>query len=210
MVTPSPYHPAVGIAGLKVYLSSAPQPRAFDAACLRLPVIRQEELVELEVEPSNIPLIEGNQLRMAAGRFALYDHEGHTQYGFSLGGELELGSQDGLTVCSLHSTAPIFLLQENPEAPDVLLADELDTLVARRRAVWGEKEEGFARQMAAAEPMHLLAACLAKIEARLKRILAHSHDDQYVSIVHFIDHIRLTLQEAGKWPEVAPEIEELL
>ncbi len=49
-----------------------------------------------------------------------------------------------------------------------------------------------------------------EIEARLKRILAHSHDDQYVSIVHFIDHIRLTLQEAGKWPEVAPEIEELL
>jgi len=210
VVSPFPYHPAVGIAGLKVYLSSAPQPRAFDAARLRLPVIRQDELQELEVEPSNIPLIEGNQLRIAAGRFALYDHTGHAQYGFTLGGQLELGSQDGLTVCTLHSTAPIFLLQEDPEAPDVLLADELDSLVARRRAVWGAKEEGFARRMLAADPMHLLAACLEKIEARLKRILAHSHDDQYASIVHFIDHIRLTLKNAGKWPAVTPSIDDLL
>ena len=210
MVTPSTYQPAVGIAGLKVYLSGAPQPRAFDAARLRLPVIQQDELQELEIGQPWIPLAGGNQARLAAGKFSLHDHADHVQYGISLGGQVEISSQDNLTVCTLQSTAPIFLLQDDPEGPDVLLADELETLLARRRAAWGLEEEIFTRRMLTADPLHLLGTCLETIEARLKRILAHSQDDQYASIVHYIDHIRLTLVHAGKWPEVVPAIDDLL
>lgn len=205
-----PYHPAVGISSLKVYLSDKPQERGFDSARLRVPVIGNQEIQELEIMHPWLDLVGSNRFRLAAGRFIVYDHANHTLYGFSLGGQVDVMKQDNLTCCSVSSSAPLLILQDDPEAPDRVLADELEALLARRRAAWGLEEAMFVSRMQAAEPLQLLAASLTAIEARLQRIINADPGSQYQALEQYIHHLRTALQHAGSWPAFVPRIEDLI
>lgn len=206
----SPYYPAIGIASLRVHLGAQPQERGFDSARLRLPIIEHQEIQEVEVMHPWVNLAGRSPLCLAAGRFTLYDHADHALYGFSLGGQVEVKDQEDLTSCCLSSSAPLLLLQDDPESPDRVLADELEALFARRRAAWGLDEAMFVSRMQAADPMKLLAACLGTLDARLKRITSLDHGRQYQDLEQHIHHLQEVLQNDGSWPSIVPRIEDLI
>lgn len=158
---------AIGYPRVDICLSGEPVERYFDAHEACFPVAGGSGLTELHITHPWVNLGVSGPQRVCAGRFHLYEMDGDPHYGFTLGGTLEVHVEEHLTRCTLSSSAPIINLQDDPDSPGVLLANEFEALLAKRHAAWGLDDDGYARRLENLEPARLFAACLRYLEEDL-------------------------------------------
>jgi hypothetical protein len=201
--------PDLGYGTVEIHIGSAPIERFFDTRQAIFPVIDEGSLTELIIEH---PLLsEGThaQHHICAGRFRFYEKDGDEHQGYSLGGDLEIRQDDEWISCSLTSSAPIFNLQEDPLSSNHWLVDEIEGILARRRASYGENDNIFLDRLQALDPFVLFIAALALVNQDMQALSPAgraSYQVQYDHIRHFIH----TLDAANEWPTVPPSINELL
>lgn len=204
---PSRYDPPLGHSGFEVRLSDNPSGRYFDAHRALFPVEHGGALRRLAVEN---PYRLGKDLRFTSGRIRLEAYRGDVEEIVTFGGQAEINVEGNETVCRVTSTAPFLPLGEGSGTPFVLLAGELEVILAESRAGWGKNESSHLDRLGEVEPMTLFVASLKTLEERLGRLAHVEHDDETRQALHLVREMRRRLEQAGEWPSSAAGLTDIL
>jgi hypothetical protein len=183
-----------------------PSGKHFDPERVRLSVV---------TEPGNIEFIKVHHpwplrthYRSAAGRIILQDFKGRIVEAFTLGGDFRIHKENDLTTCVLTSPAPILELISISSIPEVL-AEEIEILLAERRAAWDHDLSIYNKRLSAVDPLILYIACLEAIRDKIR----HSPTGETSTKRELVQLIQVeikTFHEPHEWPLYVPTIVELL
>jgi hypothetical protein len=203
-----PYDHAPGCSQLDIMLRDMPTRLHYDPERLHLTVIAPPD----EIRPLTI----GHQwyhtpltLWVAAGRVRVEDRVEKRVEFLTLGGKLAVLPQPGFTLCSLHSPAPIIALRME-RCMTELLADEIEEILARRRAWWDLHDGEFERRLAAAKPAALYMACLIALQEKFRDARLGSFDDETSHLIRFVDDEIGTLCGSAGHRSAAPALEDII
>lgn len=161
-----PLHPGdPGHRQLDIILRQNPTQRHFDPEQITLNIASPIGGVEkLIIE---LPFSGNDHYQVVAGRIIMKDRLGKTTEIFSFGGRLTLTIEQDYTICMLRSAAPILdlLYQDSPAAT---LAQEVEILLAQRRAAWSNDLGLYEQHLAVVDPLVLYHACLDALREKLK------------------------------------------
>lgn len=214
---PRLYSHAPGHPQLDIVLRAKPTERHFDPVRVRLTVAAPGDGLEL-VTIWHHPESSEEHHRVCAGFVAISDRRDKRVEAFTFGGDLHVTPQADLTLCVLTSPAPIIEILPQPltHGPSVatMLVDEVEALIARRRAAW-EREQGpdaFDKRLAATDPFVLYLACLQALNENYAH-LPHQHQEEDTLTQEFVAYLQgeiKTLDQTGKWPPDVPPLAKLL
>ena len=207
---PSLYSPALGHPRVDIYLTSEPAGRFFDTFQASFPISAAGNIKELRIQHPWEEWMGGQSAKVVAGRFHLREKDADDHYGFSLGGEITIQNLGDNTLCTLTSSAPIFNLSDDPDALGVGIANEIEGLLAKREAAWGENSSGYAQKLAEADPLTLFIVVIYNLEQEIQSLAAAVRSHGYQGIFHQLKQARQILEGAGVWPEKIPGIQEIL
>lgn len=148
------------------------------------------------------------EYKVLAGRVVIQDHVGKSHQAFTFGADLNIQTDDEQTLCVLSSEAPIYSLE--PENRIVnLFVQEVEILLAERRAAWGDNVDGFERRLASIRPLSLYSACLGALRQRFQHY-PHSEEELIQRLTRFL-HTESQALHSGSYPSFqAPPLAELL
>jgi hypothetical protein len=193
---------------LTVVLRPKPTERHYDPELADFPIVTlMHELDRLAVFH---PWPVSGEQRAAPGRVILTDRKGKVVEAFTFGGTLTIDASDEQVVAVLTSPAPILPLLPPHDVAE-LLADEVDILLARRRAYWDEQRRPYALDecLARVEPLALFQSCLAAIHAEYVRAPRVFHDQER-RLGTFLQREIAAQAHAGDWPRCVTPLEALL
>jgi hypothetical protein len=197
----SPGHPR-----LDVFLRSTPTKEHFDPMKMTLNVTSEHKNIELLKVHHPWSLRE--QYQACAGRVILQDRRGKKVEAFTFGGDLQIESEEELTIGALTSPAPILELISTSSIPS-LLAEETEILFAERRAEWEPDHSTFNKKLIKADPLSLYCACLDALREKFDRSQFRGNE-AIQHFAHFIHNEITALQELHNWPSRLPTVTELL
>jgi hypothetical protein len=193
---------------LTVVLRPAPTERHYDPERAEWPVVSRDG--DLDTLTLYHPWPESGAYRAAAGRVILTDRKRKVVEAFTFGGALHVEAAAEQVVARLESPAPILPLL-TPASAAALLADQVEVLLALRRAAWDSRGQrgSFEERLAGADPHRLYSACLAHLHAELRGGHAPFADPEQ-KLSHLVRAAAREMQDAGHWPASATLLEELL
>jgi hypothetical protein len=208
---PKRYPHAPGYPRLDVNLIDAPTRQHFDPEHLDIPVAKNMsagQTPRVQVLKIVHPWTLKGEYKVCAGPVVLTDRVGKEVEVFSFGGDLHIQLEENHTSCSHESPAPILEIKGGEDISRIL-AEEMEVILAERRAAWIPNEEDFDRRLAKADPLELYIACLdflrEKYEKNSHKELPHTY--------HFLNFIHEeidALRKLGSWPFLVPRIDKLL
>jgi len=164
---PPEHQPCVGHPRLDIILAGKPAQEHFDPEFVVLTAaLHVEGITAIKVSH---PWHGSERLHVCAGRVTVTDRTGKDVHAFTFGGTMRLDSSPESTLCVLTSSAPILDLA-GLHCRTQELADEIETLIARRRAFWSRQPNKYEQRLASADPVMLYLAGLTAIEAKLEAI----------------------------------------
>jgi hypothetical protein len=110
----------------------------------------------------------------------------------------------------VKSNAPLFDLQNDISSTGMIIASEIEALLAERLAAWDLDITGFISRLEQVEPLRLFIALIAKIEAEQKLIPNLARGGNYWNEEHALRSMIKALDQAGQWPLVPPRLEDLV
>ena len=172
---------------LKIVLRPVPTEQHFDPEIVTCSIISAAGNVEgLRVRH---PWLLGKTYRVCAGHILLQDRKEQQVTAFTFGGELRIESMEACTICRLLSPVSILDYSE-PDSMTHLLGEEVEILLAERRAAWLHHPAALDRRLAEADPRLLYSACLAALRQKFARFPAHP-SEPFSQLVHFVNqHFR--------------------
>jgi hypothetical protein len=207
---PSLYSPALGSPKVDINLTREPAGRFFDTYQATFLTVDNGAIKELQIEDPWEEWKGGPKMKVVAGRFRLREKDGDTHYGFSLGGEITIQNIDEATRCTLTSSAPIFNLSDDPDSLGAKIVDEIEAILAKREAAWGEDESGFVQRLASAEPLTLFIVILHTLDQEIQNMPAAVRNHGFQEIYHRLNLTIHILDQAGVWTEKIPDIQDIL
>lgn len=191
---------------LDIILLPDPTGRHFDPDRVALPVWSLNGTVGyLEISH---PGINTDHQRVLAGKIIIEDRAGKCIEAFSFGGELQVLSDDEKTVCIYTSPAPI-LTWRNQSSIEYLLIQEVEIILAERRAAWLNDTDHYEARLARVSPIDLFYACLATLRKKFTHYPI-AGAELLQKFVHYLKAESLDLQETYHLPVDFPSIDELL
>jgi hypothetical protein len=203
---PSEQPDAPGHPQLDVNLYAHPTKAHFDPKQASFVVASPEILVE-HVHVVH-PWHGRTHFRACAGHVVLQDRNGEVVEAFTLGGELNIESDEDRTVCTLKSSAPIFELVHARTAAVNTLVSEFESLLARRHAAWKGDDAGYEARLTSVEPLALYVSGLAAMKERLERAADELQDEE--AALGVIQKEIARLKAVGRWPDKVPVLEKVL
>lgn len=192
---------------LDIVLQEIPTERHFDPQQAHFKGISSNGCIEQITIHHPWPL--AARYRVCAGRIILKDRRGKLVEAFSFGGDLQIRSDIGCTVCGLISTAPIFPLFTTHDLPMWITA-EVEVILARQNAHWDPRHPyDYEAHLARMDPFLLYASSLQTLQ---DQAAAHTYlevgelDHQGE---HFVRAEIQRLKEKGVWPERLPTPDQL-
>jgi hypothetical protein len=168
---------------LDIHLPSAPSGRHFDVAAVHFSVFTATDLIEpLSVSRHHLGPFEG---RVCPGRIIIESFTKKTVDAFAFGGKFQVEMQPDLTICAIRSPTPILEIIHE-ETVSSMLAEEVEILLAGRRAAWAQDPEGLARRLATMDPITLYHACLDELQKKFKQ-LPHLQNSFSNSFTQFLN-----------------------
>ncbi|HRQ41759.1 MAG TPA: hypothetical protein PLD25_27880 [Chloroflexota bacterium] len=202
------FHPANGCFGgtrFDVIMRALPTQRHYDPEKVQATIVRQSGTETVHLHCTASP----GQYRLCPGRIVLTDRVGKQVAAFCFGGELHIIHQPSETICVFQSPAPIVDLTVYHSA-NALFANEVEILLAQRRAAWNPQQpHRFEQHMAQVDPAVLYAACLEALAAKFATF-PHLGDPVHHQFVHNIQQEITDWQQDGRWPSAVPNLAELL
>lgn len=147
--------------------------------------------------------------QIPAGYIHMEDRLNKVIEAFTFGGYVDIGSINNCTRCSFYSTAPI-LLSYQEQTPASIFIDEVEILLAERRAASSDHIEKYNQDLCQADPLTLYYACLKAVRDRLNHISRHQ-DEYSTRLIHIIKDELSYLEEASiQRPDTHRKLEDLL
>ncbi len=203
---PKSHRDSPGYTGLLVAIRRQPTGKHFDAHRLHLWLRDVDGVVEWRMLDWFTPL--ETSAHAWPGRLILRDRFDKSVEFFTFGGSLEVISEPGEMVYSLHSPAPILELADRSETVSNQLAAETESLMSEVRVRWAPDEEEFDRRLAEVDPFQFYLASLQSILLRYE----HSQALEQVSR-EFLDALhreREWFVTKSLWPVNPSVLEDLL
>jgi hypothetical protein len=179
-----------------VWLTTEPGARYFDAYRAVFPMEQAGALRRLVVER---PYRLSGPLHFVAGRIRLDAHDGDHIEVLTFGGEVVFTDEEGQTAGRVTSPAPFLPLDDDLESPYVLIEAELEAVIARLRAGWGNKEHEHLDRIGHVNPMTFFVAAIHTLEERLAQLARVEDDESTRRVLHVVRQIRAQLTRAGEW-----------
>jgi len=149
------------------------------------------------------------KMSLAPGKIIIQDRRGKREEAFNFGSRLTILNQPESTQCRIVSEAPI-LPDNRTGSVTADLVDEIEILLAERRAAWlGRGEEEFEKKLLSVNPLLLCAALLNEISSEFKDHQLQSLSTNRRLLAFVREEIHL-LRENGRWPADVPPMEELI
>ena len=164
-----------------VILCAQPTHQHYDPESIEVPSVKDSHLT---IHRIHHLAPQHETVRVCAGTIIIRDRVNKEVEVFSLGGEMTVNSQLDLTACTYTSPAPIFDLLSDYSL-DTLLAEEIEILLAQRRAAWAGHPAQFEARLARAEPRSLYIACLKVLHERYAQCSVPIDDPDY-HLIHFL------------------------
>ena len=205
----SPYDPALGHAGIDVYLTENPQPeRFFDARAALFSVYDTDEIRQISIaHPAQFGQ---HRYQLVFGRFYLLAHDDDLVTGMCFGGELMVENCGDYSHCYVHSSAPLFELSEDDDLFSVLEA-EVEVELARLRAQWNGSDAEFETRVAQINPLTFFVISLDMVHTYLNTPAQEASGSIKSTQERMQVHRAIeTLQAAGQWPAVVPTLREAM
>jgi len=202
----SPGHPRLDIA-----ISKIASGLHFDPETIQLPVFADiDRLHPRRIEHLKIfhPWAYRSSYHVAPGMVIISDRKNKKVEAFTFGGMLEIDTSDEFTKCRIESSAPIIDIPAVGAAV-MKLVEEVEIILATRRAIWGQDEREFTTRLKNVPSDVFYAACFQEFQDRI----GHSHVKEIETIQDFRNFIvgeKRSLTEEGLWPEKVPTISEIL
>ncbi len=203
----SPGHP-----GFTVVIEATPTMEHFDPQYLQLPIRAPSELDQsdgVEMLKVHHPWPEDRgEFHVTPGSIIVSDRSWTKVEAFTFGGEMHVRTEEDRTRCEVESPAPILWLFEENLIP-MMLAENVEMILAERRAIWHRRQEGFEARLARVQPSALYMACLGHLHTRFGAS-QHKELPRIQGFLEFIEDEIRVLRADGEWPEEVPAIDELL
>lgn len=217
MLSPQPYdlgytffparHPHdPGHPRLDIIIRPEPTGLHFDPERVQIPVVQQEENFENLLVTH--PWARAENLELFPGRVILRDRLNKVAEAFVFGGQVEINSDEEKTRLSLRSPAPILSLTIERSVA-VLLAEEVEILLAERRAAWAGNLHEYEHRLARTDPLSLYHACLNSLREKFRHF-PPAEDGQNQRFYHFLVVESRVIQETHHLPVSGDTVEELL
>lgn len=189
-----------GYPQLDITLFAAPTHRHYDPRQVTLAIAHFGSLRLLDIHH---PWHDASY-HVCPGRIVLRDFVDKPVVAFSFGGEARLAVAATCTRCTITSRAPIIHLIEE-EDPATLLAEEFESLLARRRGAWAGKPTEYEARLIQADALQLYIACLRE----LREAFAAGHRP-HDAIYHAVAEAIGALEATGRWIEHSRTLAQLL
>lgn len=195
------FHPrrdpnAPGHPRLDVVLRPAPTHLHFDPEWVRLGVASTHGGIETLTAHHPWRGL-GRRYRACAGQVTWADRKDKTVKAFTFGGELRIESEEAHTICVLTSPAPIIYFVRGNFVP-TMLAIEVGTLLAKRRAEWVHDLGAFEKMLVAAAPLALYRACLEALKEKFQNFDPGAQNESIRQFVRFLDRETRTRQYTAR------------
>jgi hypothetical protein len=166
------------------------------------------EMLQVRYRKSGMGLAETYSL--IAGPISLFDRMGEEVIFITLGGKLTIQIQENNTFCKIESPVPI-LQKDHVHRISRMLAEEIEILLAERRAAWLPNVDQFNKKLAAVDPFVLYAASLEAIRASYLR-LPVATNTRAQEMLGFVRREMRVLRERGQWASwwSAPSLSDIL
>lgn len=150
----------------------------------------------------------GKTYQVIAGVIEIKVISGEKVEAFTLGGSLEIETQETLTSCILTSPAPILEITSNGTVRDLFI-EELEIILAERRAALLNASLDYDARITDAPPLELYVAILNVLIEKFDHS-HHKEDTQILELVNFLHAEKRRLQDEGLLPPLIPALEKLL
>ncbi len=150
----------------------------------------------------------GDEYQVCAGRIEMLDWAGKVEEAFTFGGRFSLEEHDDWTRGILESPVPILAISE-VDPIKRLWIEEVEILLAERRAAFEGDPDQFERRLAEVKPFDLYLACLDAIGRKFKA-MHHLQEPQMLELLQLIRAEKRRLEDQGALPLVPPVLEEVL
>lgn len=181
VLTPARREHEPGNAQIDIWLAEHPSEAHFDPEQVTLSTLSDEHI---DTPVIGHPWSGDRTISLTAGPLTLVDRKNKHIVGFLFGGEMEIELETDCTHVRIKSPAPIMI--RNSERPEiVLLIEEANILLARRRAFWADKPEELEHRLAQQNPLTLYAAFLLSMDANFE-LLPPSDDEILLKARHII------------------------
>ena len=202
-----PTHPGdLGHSQLDVFLRQAPSERHFDVYGVHFSVFTVLDFIEpLSVSLHHLGPFEG---RICPGRIIMESFEKKTLEAFTFGGEYQVEMQPDMTICTIRSQTPILEIIHQ-ETVSSILAEEVEILLASRRAAWAQDPDALAKRLAGLDPVTLYHACLEELQKKFK-LLPHLQNSFSNTFNQFLNAECRGFQSKYGQGDLAQSFEELL
>lgn len=188
-----------------VIFHEQPTLRHYDPQSLRCTISRSERIETMLIHYATLP----DHYRIIAGRIILVDRVNKHIEAFCFGGTLDILRHQQETICIFQS--PVSILDLNTyHSSDMLMSNEVEILIAERRADWDPHHpHDFEMHMAQLDPELLYVSCL---ETLITKFADHPLliDPVYREFLHLLQQEKATWQQNGRWPLLLPKLEDLL
>lgn len=203
---------APGYRALNVHVYHTPTGRHFDPDRVAFPTV--DASGGLTTMTIVHPWRGRDQLRTAVGDIIIRDHRQKRVEAFTFGGQAALRVFPERTYCRFTSPVPIF--RRSPEISlegsdqGSVIAEEVEGLLARRRAAWRGDDVGFSRRLAAMDPTALCVASLKSLESYFAAMPMGQRGRHYHHVTRSLHRALAFLRAHGVDVTGTPPLEMLL
>ena len=197
---------APGGSRLDIFINEKPTEHHFDPEKLHMWVMAKEKPTELLT--IRHPWDFTPTYQALAGTIEVIDRYGKKEEAYTFGGSLKIESQKTFTVCTLESSAPILEISSADQIP-MLFIEEIEILLAERRAELLSKPHTYEKHLINADPFTLYLACLNALIDKFE----HAHRKDGLHINEFLNFLHVEgkrLKDKGLTPRHVPALEEIL
>ena len=188
---PQPRIHAPGGNRLDVVLHETPNKAEFGTQKVDLPVKSGGKFIE-NIKITH-PWNYQQKYQVCAGLVAIITDRGEVTEAISLGGNLSIEPREGYTICTLESPAPILVIT-GAKPIEKLFVDEIEILLAGRKAAWLDDPNAYDQRLINADPMELYTAILNSMIEKFEH--SHHKDNLQISeLLNFLHDERQRLRE---------------
>ncbi len=191
---------------LDVFLRQEPTQEHFDPEKIHLKVSTPRGVQSLDIHH---PWRQAGENRLCAGHIRVFDRYQKFIDIFSFGGRLQITAVLDKTTCTITSPAPLLELTAG-NSTDILLANEIDILLAQQRARINPRFPAeFDGKLAVIEPWDFYVSCLSALRNKFAYNAIYS-DPTRQRFKHQLNLEIARLQHENRWPSSIPTLAELI
>jgi len=154
------------------------------------------------------PWLQKRTYQVCAGLVEITDDKGEKFEAFTIGGRLQIDTQERFTACTLESPVPILVITD-ARPIEALFIDEIKILLAERKAERLTEPNYYEKRLINADPLELYISLMNTLIEKMENS-HHKDNSQIMQLLNFTHAERKRLQEESLKSMYVPTLKDIL